>query len=301
MTGRCLLLLFILLIGAVAPAYADPPDPQPVPVPNEDVLRPRLPGGERWFGQVAAGLNLTFLSGNPVLRAGASFEGRTDLFESATGLGPLLYGAIGCRYSPNFSVRVRLDLDGKRAGRSGATIDTCILRDAQTGQIIMVPSEVDKDYSVSVTYLTLSLLPAVHIDDLYIFAGPSIGLPVARSIEETDRVVDQQGPCAYFPATNEQSKVISGRLTGTDNVSTRLAFKIGAGYAIKLAPQIDLCPEVGFDIGRGDAFSQAGGVFETVRMTNPDALVPQQAMLNPINNAIRLSSLQVAIGLQFGM
>ncbi len=301
MKRRVTVVLTFLLLGSIHTALADPPDPPPVPVPNEDVLRPRVPGGGKWFGQVGAGLNLTFMSGNPVFRSLASFEGRTDLFDAASGIGPLIYGAIGYRYSPNFSFRVRLDFDGKRADRSATTIDTCTLTDRQTGLTVNVPADVDKSYEVSVTYLTLSFLPTFHADNLYIFGGPSIGLPLARTVKETDQIVDLASACTYFPFALDSSKVISGSNSTTSNVNTRVAFKLGVGWVIKINDKLDLVPELAFDAGLGDAFSLDGGQFENYAMVNPAAIVPLNAQIVAFNNAIRLNSIQATVGLRFDL
>lgn len=300
MVYRCMATaaIMILLIG-VGELAANPPDP---PLPNEDVLRPRLPGSDAWFGQIGAGLNITMMSGNPTFRSLAVFEGRSDLYESASGIGPLLYGALGYRYTPNFSIRVRLDLDRRRVDNEASSIDTCLGIDPVSGRTISVPFPATKAYDIAVTYLTMSLLPAYHVDDVYLFAGPAIGVPVTRTVHETNVNTDTSNPCFYLPFTPDATKSIEGSLPTGTNTATRIALKVGAGYTIRVAPGVDLVPEIGLDIGLGETFERnADGSFEVLQMTNPDVAIPIVSQNAPINNAIRLHTLQLTIGVRFGL
>jgi len=301
MKPRIMVALSMFLCAALTPLHADPPDPPSPPVPNEDVLRPRLPGSDAWFGQIGVGLNFTLMSGNPAFRPLAPFEGRSTLFESASGIGPLVYGAIGYRYSPTFSMRLRLDMDKRLVGASSTLIDTCALEDTVTQQIIAQPVDIHKEFEVGVTYVTVSLLPTYHMDDLELFAGLSVSTPLSRNVRETDQVVDLESPCFYLPGTFDQTKVVEGTLPSETNLATRVSVKLGAGYSIRISPSLELVPELALDLGLTDTFLKSDGDFELMRMRNPSSIIPSAELLLPVNNAIRLNSLQATIGVRFGL
>jgi len=283
------LLLPLLLILAGSIAFADPPD--------EDVHRPYIPRRGQLYAQFDLGFNLTSLNGNDEVRLRNAGEGPTRLFESGSGLAPLISATIGYEFNSVFGVAFRADVDMRGASNSGTSIDTCMLQDGQGG-VIPTPIDIDKDYSLDLTYLSLSALATLRFDNLFFFAGPTVSLPLSRNFTENEAIVDQESPCIFFPFTTDSSKTITGSLTGSGNILQRASIKIGAGYTIPLTPRISLVPQLAYDFGLTNVFD----VPEINALTRPgaDAATPQ-TLPTIVNPEMRLSSLQATIGLRINL
>jgi hypothetical protein len=275
----------MLLLVAATPALADPP--------NEDVLRPRTGGPGNLFLQLDAGLNLNWLNGNPYLRPLMSYEQETPLYKSALGLSPIIGLSLGYDFSPNFSLQLRADYDNRYVSRSASLIDTCVLTDAVTGNEVHNPMPVSKSYSLSVSYLSISLLPAYRFDNLFIYAGPTVSLPLSRTLKETDNITDD-GPCYYLAPGPDTTKSVTGSLTNSDNVDTRFSLKVGVGYIFPVTSSIDFIPQAGFDFGLNGLFKND----ENLVMSNP-ASAGATGISVPINHQSGINSLQVTLGLRF--
>ncbi len=284
---KILLPLLLVLAGSVA--LADPPD--------EDVHRPYIPSRGQLYTQFDLGLNLTFLDGNNEFRSRIPGEGPTTLYQSGNGLAPLLSATIGYEFNQTFGLAFRADYDVRSASNSGVTIDTCLLQDV-FGQITPVPIEVDKDYSVSISYLSLSALAKLRFDNLYLFLGPTVSVPLSRDVKQTFRILDS-GTCAYFPFTTDSSKEITGSLTSAENMKQRLSFKFGAGYMIPLTRSVSLVPQLAYDLGLTDSFQNA----EINTLAKPGETEETTTLLVPtvLNPKIRLSSLQATIGIRVNL
>ena len=283
------LLLFLLLLSAALPAFADPPD-EPAPVP-EDVHRPRTEGGLKWFAEVGAGLNYSLMSGNPLYRD--LYEGtQRDLYESASGLGLLTYSAIGLRLSPMLGIVLRGDYDQRSASRSVAARDT--VRATATGEILGT-APVQRDYDFTINYETLSLLAELNFDDLHLFVGPAVSIGVSSEFNETNTIQESSDfNLFYFLGSRSQTKTITGHEEVTDSLAMRFAIKVGVGYQFEVAPKFTVVPRLGFDYGFTEALT-GDPVMKMVNgsMSNSDNL-PYF-----INKAFKLSALQLSIGVRF--
>lgn len=275
----------LLLVIAATPVLADPPD--------EDVLRPYLEGKSGIYVQADLGLNFNFLNGNPFVRPLiTSYEQETSFYRSAFGLGPLIGISVGYEFSSHFGLTLRADYDVRSASRSATLNDTCVLRDAISGNVQRDPMEVQKSYSVSANYLSISLLPTYRFNYLFLFAGPTLSIPLSRKLEETDRITGET-PCYYLAGGPDTSKVVTGSLTDNGNSATRFSIKLGAGYIIRASERIDIIPQVGLDLGLTDLYKAD----ETLEMTNPDR--PDGSSLDvPINHQILINTLQASIGVR---
>jgi len=283
--------VFVCLLVAVlaaAPAFADPPD--------EDVLRPYVPDNGKWFLQFDLGLNYTFLDGNPVVRG--MFQGEADngVLESANGLAPLFSGTIGYRFSKQVALTFGVAYDARSASRSMTGIDTCPRFDEFGTQVGIIPTAINKDYSIDVDYLSLSLLPQFYIDDLYIYLGPTVSVPLSQKMTETDMMEDPNSECVYFYNLPDSTRLISGSSTGL-NAKTRVSLKVGAGYLIPISSNIDLVPQVGFDFGLTDTFDPNGSLV----LQNTDPAIAANQAIYPINDKIRINSLQASLGLRINL
>jgi len=275
----------VLLILLATPLLADPPD--------EDVLRPYLEGKSGIYVQADIGLNFNFLNGNPFVRPLiTTYEQETSFYRSAFGLGPVIGLSLGYEFSSHFGLTLRADYDSRSASRSGSFNDTCVLRDENSGNLLRSPMAVEKSYGVTANYLSISLLPTYRFNYLFLFAGPTLSIPLSREVEETDRITGET-PCYYLSSGPDSSKVVSGSLTDNGNTSTRFSVKLGAGYIIRASERIDIIPQVALDLGLTDLFKAD----ENLPMTNPAN--PDGTSLDvPINHQIRINTLQATIGVR---
>jgi Outer membrane protein beta-barrel domain len=275
----------LLLLIAAAPVLADPPD--------EDVLRPYLEGKSGVFVQADLGLNLNFLNGNPFVRPLIlSYEQETSLYRSAFGLGPLLGLSVGYEFSSHFGVTLRADYDVRSASRSESLNDTCVQRDQASNNVLKTPMGVTKDYEVTVNYLSISLLPTYRFNYLFLFAGPTLSIPLARTVRESDRIT-QETPCFYLAPGPDTTKAVSGELTDNANSNTRFSVKVGAGYIVRASERIDLIPQVALDLGLNDTFKSD----ETLQMRKAGETTGESLDV-PINRHIRINTLQISLGVR---
>jgi hypothetical protein len=279
-------LLAALLLVAATPAFADPP-------PSEDVLRPHVGGRSGLYVSLDLGLNGTLLDGNPYIRPLMSFEQDDPIFKSGVGFGPLVALGVGYDFSPHFSLELRADYDARNASNSASVNDSCVLTDPISGNRISTPMAVDKSYSLNATYLSVSLLPAYRFENLFIFLGPTVSIPLSRSYKETDVIVEDS-QCNYLAQTPDSTKTVMGSNADKGNAATRVSLKVGVGYVFEVTPTIEFVPKIGLDLGLNDLLSSD----ETLMLKNPDRAA-STSMDVPINRHIRLNSLQATVGLRF--
>ncbi|MDB5033766.1 MAG: hypothetical protein JWQ98_1007 [Chlorobi bacterium] len=280
-------LLAVLLLMAATPAFADPP-------PGEDVLRPKVGPRSAFYWQIDAGLNGTLLDGNPYIRPLMSFEQENAIFKSGIGFAPLVSLSLGYDISPHFSLELRADYDPRNASNSSSVNDTCFLTDPISGNRVGMPMAVDKSYSLNATYLSLSLLPAYRFENLFIFAGPTVSIPLIRSLKETDAIVGVT-PCYYLAGSADSTKTVVAQNTDKGNAATRVSLKLGVGYVFELTPTIEFVPRVGLDLALNDLLTAD----ETLMLKNPDRPASTNSLDVPVNRHIRLNSLQATVGLRF--
>lgn len=295
-------LLLAGLVCAAPPLAADPP--------AEDVLRPDLPSAGQFYIEPHAGINFTFLDGNPATRTLEVLEGPNDIFESGTGLDPRLGIVLGYNFDRTFGLRLDLAYDSRNAGNEGTTVDSCLITDFDTGAQTLSLQDVDKDFTIGVDYFAISALFSVSVDPVFFFAGPSIGIPLSRQVEEHWRIANPESGCRYFSGTSDST--INAVLVLRDDVEEAMRFsvKLGVGATFEIAERLFLVPTLGYDIGLTD-------LFEPHPVDDPDPTDPTR---NPFdyrfrrgetltaptgidigtdfNEAIRMSSLQASIGLR---
>jgi hypothetical protein len=280
------LLFALLLTLAASTALADPPD--------EDVHRPHVPGRGGWYLQFDLGLNVTFLDGNTVARFPEPLDGPASLFESGTGLGPLLGATVGYQFSPRFALALRGEYDARDASNAATVQDTCPTYDLLGNRIGFTMMDVNKDFSVTADYFSLSLLGNVRFDRLYIFFGPTVSVPVGFQTSETDQILDTTAGCPYFEGSGAETNRIAGTFSNAAAADTRVSFKLGAGYLIPLSPKISLVPQLAYDLGLTDLLTTD----VTNTLASPSGLESLPVL---VNGKMRLSSLQATIGLRVNL
>lgn len=279
--------LSVLLVLAVASSLkADPPD--------EDILRPRIPKHGKFFVGADAGLNTSWFDANPIYRAFFPSEEESRMFRSAFGFEPFGSVSFGINFTQNIRVHIRGDYDARVAIRSGATVDTSTIIDAVTNEVVArIPTDVEKEYRLDVTYLTVSLLGEYSIDQLFIFLGPSWATPFKRTYTETDHIRDANSIGMYFSNTPDSTRDIVAEVSGTDNVSSILSIKLGVGYMIPMSEKLSFVPQIGFDFPFGTAL-KADEDYEFRSATGSGG----GSLLTRLNHNMYFRALQASVGLR---
>jgi hypothetical protein len=281
-------LQLILILFLALPALAEPPD--------EDILRPRIPTRGDFFVGFDVGLNTTWFDGNPIYRAFFPSEQESPLFRSAFGFEPFGSLYFGMRVTPDVRLRARFDYDVRTADRKGTTIDSCPLVDAVTGERIgNVPVEVEKEYKLSISYLTVALIGEYRLGQAFIYAGPAWSKPIKRSFAEDDRILDEASFCVYFAETGDSTREIRAELDGVENVASVIGVKVGVGYEIEMASDLVLVPQVGIDLPLSSAL-QSDEPF-AFRAARSGADSP--ANTTRLNQHMFFRALQASIGLRY--
>jgi hypothetical protein len=283
--NRSLFTLFAFLVAASV-AMADPPD--------EDVLRPHVEGKSHWFFELDGGVNFNLLNGNSVYRDRNALEGITNIFESASGISPLLGLTAGYEFNQHLAVTLRADYDPRWTSNSGTVTDTCVLRDVLDPTVIVgrSPVDVDKEFHADVDYLTLSLQARITFRRLFIYLGPSLSFPMSATTSETDHIIDDSAECSYAPLDPTSPKTTSGTLSGSSIAAVRLAARIGLGYEFAIDDNWSFVPQVGIDVGLTHTFKSGDLV-----LLRTDTGVPTGSY--QVNSGVMLNALQATIGIQY--
>jgi hypothetical protein len=286
-------LIVCLFLMAALPSFAYPPD--------EDVLRPYVPSRGKFYIEPHAGINFTFLNGNARIRDSIAGEGAMDSYESATGLGPLFGVTFGYPLNSTYALELSLDYSSFKASNSATTGDLCIHRASSGGPITSTSIEqTAKEYTLTANYLSIGVLATYRLNSFLFFAGPSVSIPLSNDFLETNSILDSASGCRYFKYTANETQDINGTLDDSTKLATRISLKIGVGYFVKIGSSLMLVPRLAYDFGVSDTYSSSNGsgavVFRSAS-TNSSANV----LAPKLNDAIRLSALQLSLGLRINI
>ncbi|MBS1911134.1 MAG: PorT family protein [Bacteroidetes bacterium] len=281
------LLATILFLVSASYALADPP--------GEDVQRPHFESPGMWYLQFDLGVNISFLNGNPAFRQLTASENPTDLFNSASGLGPLFGVTVGYAFSDRFALSLGLDFDSRYVSRSADVVDPCPMINAVTGDTTLGTTTERKSYDVLASYVSLPLMANFRFGKAFVFLGPTFSIPIRHRVTETDRILDSASACYLLFGTPDSTKELDGALDNNANLASRVSLKLGAGYTFELTKKISLVPQIAYDIGFSDLLkANEQDVFHskaTGTAFNGDI----------INGAMRLSALQLSLGLRINL
>jgi hypothetical protein len=300
-------LLLAGLLCAPLTLLADPP--------SEDVLRPDVPSQGGFYIEPHAGLNFTFFNGNPSARAPFSFAGPDneavegegeaggttvlDIYDGGSGIAPLIGVTFGYQFSPRAGIELDVAYDSRRASSSGMTNDACGHYDTTTGQLLEVVFEpASKDLTIGADYLSLALVGTFSLEKLFFFAGPSIGIPLSRTVEETSSWAGEGTSCRYFFGTEDETIEIVGALDEDVVAAVRASLRIGIGGRFAIGDRLELVPRLSYDLGLTDTFDGEGDYL--LRAPNSDPLSGNYLGAE-FNNAVRLSSLQASLGIRISL
>jgi hypothetical protein len=162
-------------------------------------------------------------------------------FKSAFGLaniGAQIGGDVTYAFHPNWAVIGKLYYDNKHTkesyNRTNATPITAsnlvYIRDVEYNEI----------GDVSLAYMTFGLFMRwqPRLERWYVFLGPSVGYPVARTVEHKQEIVTTE--LTYRELLDTKRSVSTADYTGL----IRLEGVVGAGYDYILRPRWYLSPEI---------------------------------------------------------
>lgn len=277
-------LLLACVLAFTLDATASPPD--------EDVLRPHIPSEGQLYIEPHLGLNFSFLSADS-LRPSDPSEGDLDIYRSAFGIAPLIGVTFGYQFSPTIGVEFDVAYDGRSASNSGTSSDACFIIDLSTGDTIEFPRiPIDKDYTVSVDYLSFGFLGTFNVESAFFFLGPSVSIPVASSLDETKHIADDATVCRFFPFTADSTTTISGALNSLE-AATHVSLRIGVGGRLRVSDRMELIPRIAYDFGLTDTFTGSGGIRYQKAGTTDGMFYDL-----PTDKSMQLNALQLSLGLR---
>jgi opacity protein-like surface antigen len=289
--GLIFTLAFILIPAAAL--LADPP--------GEDVLYPESTivntAAGNLFIQLDAGATQSSLQGNKGFHApDADPDVVPGYLKSSNGVAPNVGLTLGYRFNKSFSLGLRVDYDSRHVANNGTFQTMCTEYDPENGDAVEEHLvDVQDKYEATVDYLSISALPSVHFDDFFVFAGPSIGIPLSRTIKQSNTLTDP-GSCEFFYGSSSATKSISGTLDGKTNLKQRIALKLGVGYLFPLTGNVGLVFQAGADVGASDLLEKD----EDLMLRNP-AVTGGPSAPSTINAAMRFHSAQGSIGLRINI
>lgn len=291
--GLIFTLAFILI--PVASLLADPPGGEDILYPGSGTAAPSIGNP---FIQIDAGISQSTLQSSSGFRVPEEGSlGVPGYLKSANGTAPFAGLMLGYRFNSAFSFGVRVDYDSRHAANTGTTQVPCTLYDPETGEAVeQQPVDVQDKYSATVDYLSISALPAVHFENFYFYAGPSIGIPLSRSISETATLAEHDEECQFFFGTEDATSSITGSLGGKTNLKQRLGLKFGLGYLHPLTSRIGLAIQAGADVGSTDLFETK----DELHLQNPNT-TGGSTLISTLNANQRFHALQGSIGLRINL
>lgn len=288
--GSVLMVSFFSFLSLFASsAFADPPP--------EDVLRPEPDPSGYFFLQPHIGVNYSFLTGERIRPLMPNLnETANTVVESGSGLGLLGGLDIGYAWNEHLATRLGIQLDQRRFGNHGSTINVCNLVDDQ-GNIVEVREEpVNMEYTVSGTYLTLALMEDFRWNSFYGFLGLSVAAPISSSYTETDRLTDTASPCYYLPLAADSTREITGSLFEDPSFELQQTLKLGVGYIKQLGEATDLVIQVNYDHPLNNLFQGA----ETVVLENEN-FEGSRTITGVTDPDARFGTLQATVGIRFNL
>ncbi len=267
----------LALLAIATTAHADPP---------EDVLRPQAKEQQKFFIEVGLGLNYSMMNGT--FRKVEPYEGPTDMFASADGLGILLSISPAYQVTSNFQVLLRYDFDVRSVGNSATTTDYCT--DSPTTDSVSV----DKTYGATMTYNSVSLLGRYYLDQFFVFGGLTYGNESSTSVTG-EQNIDPTAGCFYFPNNPDATTDIVADESNVLLHNDRWSIKLGVGYVFNVTPRISLLPQLNYDV----ALNHVGqGILNFRPKDNPQSANSTAFVVNP-NNDLSLNSLQFLLGIRY--
>ncbi len=164
----------------------------------------------------------------------------SDLPQSGNGFGLVIGGQADMNFTPTIGLMANMQFYDNRSGSYTQTSSNQYT-DNQTGA--PVTSTVTQDNSSSIAYFALEALFKVNLknNNLFFFAGPSVGFNVEGSYDQTTTET--------FPAGYQNNNTSNSSKGSLQNMNARFELKFGGGYDIPTSAGMFITPQVSFGYG----------------------------------------------------
>ncbi len=144
------------------------------------------------------------------------------------------------QFHSNWAVVAKVSYDNKHSKESySRTIETPI----KLGNIVVIrPIEYEESGSVSLAYFSVGVFGRwqPRLERWYVFAGPSVGLPMANSIRHDQAILTPEVAYQEIGISDKKREVSTATFTG----DLRLEAMVGFGYDHIVRPRWYLNPEI---------------------------------------------------------
>lgn len=207
-------------------------------------LAPVLPGGENVYSPDQASVFVSaFLGLNQNTNMG-SFQTDCDCkFDGKFGLGNIgaLLGAdVTYQFHPSWAVMLKMFYDNKHTREAyERDIDTPI---SANQQVVVRRVRYEEEGTVSLAYTTIGLFARwqPRLERWYVFLGPTVGIPIANSLDHNQSIVTPELSYMNNSLTNRDLNVSTAEFDGL----LRIEGMVGFGYDYIVAPRWFLNPEI---------------------------------------------------------
>ncbi|MBI5646274.1 MAG: PorT family protein [Ignavibacteriae bacterium] len=242
-------LLVLLSTGAVAQWRTTI---SPRSYPDKYEMTPALPGDVNVYSPDQSTVYVTgFLGVNHNTNMG-SFKTDCDcLFDGALGLrnlGAQIGVDVTYQFHPNWAVMAKASYDNKHTKES---YERAIPTPIKLGNVVAIRDIVyEESGSVSLAYFSVGLFGRwqPRLERWYIFAGPSVGLPISGEIKHDQAIVTPEVTYQEIGISETKRNVSTATFDG----ALRLEGMVGFGYDFIVRPRWFLNPEirVGYPISK---------------------------------------------------
>lgn len=214
--------------------------------PSREYARPApvLPGGENVFSPDQAsvfvsaflGLNHNTNMGNFRTDCDCDFEGTFGLGN----LGALLGVDVTYQFHPSWAVMMKVFYDNKHTKESyERALQTPI---SANQQVVVREVLFEEEGTVSLAYTTIGLYGRwqPRLARWYVFAGPTIGVPIATSLDHNQSIVTPELTYNDVSLSNRDYAVSTADFEGL----LRIEGMVGFGYDYIIAPRWFINPEI---------------------------------------------------------
>ncbi len=199
--------------------------------PPPDVLSP---SPKLWYIGPQVGLNLNSHPGDFLP------DCEQCNFSDGAGAGIMVGVQLERRLSPSLGLAVKLLYDDKRADYTETLLKQSRVVSDQTTAVV----DLERTMNVELAYVVLN--PVVEIfpvKNLYLLAGPGLGLPLQSRYHIVERLLDDQ----YVYYQTGKGEIVIGKEDWNeipDISSLRIDFRVGVGYDLRLGYSTFLTPEI---------------------------------------------------------
>ncbi|MBL0175355.1 MAG: hypothetical protein IPP94_08855 [Ignavibacteria bacterium] len=164
------------------------------------------------------------------------------LFADGSGIGIIAGIQIEHLPTPDWGIALKLLYDDKRAEYSTAFSG---MRQVVDGSVVDVP--VERVMDARIAYFVINpMLELFPIKNLYLLAGPAIGLPMTSQYSVKERMLDPN--FVFWSTGTDEAFLQPQEWTDIPDVTApRIDVRVGIGYNLKLSRSVIFAPEVTYE------------------------------------------------------